>query len=116
LQTKKEKEILLKANNNASTAEALDRKLFNYMATHLRNTSYPGAENYTRYTVARLEMLPFAGIEPFKPEYFDFIFQEVLLLQIVSELVIVPEFPFYILCKVTLEHEGNYKEIDASSS
>jgi hypothetical protein len=47
---------------------------------------------------------------------FDFIFREVLLLQIVSELVIVPELPFYILCKVALEHEGNYKEIDASYS
>lgn len=69
LQTEKEKEILLKANNNASTAAALDRKLFNYMATHLRNTPYPGAENYTRYTVARLGMFPLAGIEPLKPEY-----------------------------------------------
>jgi hypothetical protein len=98
LQTKKEKEILLKANNNASTAEALDRKLFNYMATHLRNTSYPGAENYTRYTVARLEMLPLAGIEPFKPEYFDFIFREVLLLQIVSELVISYQSFHFIFC------------------
>ncbi|XP_046448111.1 lactosylceramide 1,3-N-acetyl-beta-D-glucosaminyltransferase-like [Daphnia pulex] len=69
LQTEKEKEILLKANNNASTAVSLDRKLFNYMATHLRNTPYPGAKNYTLYTVARLGMLPLAGIEPLKPEY-----------------------------------------------
>jgi hypothetical protein len=69
LQNEKEKEILIKANNNASTTVSLDRKLFNYMATHLRNTPYPGAENYTRYTVARLGMLPLAGIEPLKPEY-----------------------------------------------
>jgi hypothetical protein len=67
LQTEKEKEIHLKANT--TTTAALDRKLFNYMATHLRNTPYPGAENYTRYTVARLGMLPLAGIEPLKPEY-----------------------------------------------
>jgi hypothetical protein len=64
-QCQKEKEILYKANITTT----LDRKLFNYMATHLRNTPYPGAENYTRYTVARLGMLPLAGIEPLKPEY-----------------------------------------------
>ncbi len=36
----------------------------------LQNTPYPGVDNYTRYTVARLGLiLPLAGIEPRKPEY-----------------------------------------------
>jgi hypothetical protein len=35
----------------------------------LTDTPYPGVDNYTRYTVARLGLLPLAGIEPLKPEY-----------------------------------------------
>jgi hypothetical protein len=39
------------------------------MSTFLHDTTYPGVENYTRYTVARLGMSHLAGIEPLKPEY-----------------------------------------------
>jgi hypothetical protein len=39
------------------------------MAVSLQNTPYPGVDNYTRYTVARLVLLPLAGIEPLKPEF-----------------------------------------------
>ncbi len=43
------------------------RELFNYVS--LRNTSYTGVENYTRYAVARLGLLPLANAEPLKLEF-----------------------------------------------
>lgn len=54
---------------NSTTITSFDRKLFNYMSTFLHDTTYPGVENYTRYTVARLGMSHLAGIEPLEPEY-----------------------------------------------
>jgi hypothetical protein len=45
------------------------QKFFKYAALVLRNTSYPGVENYTRYAVARLGLLPLANAEPLKPEF-----------------------------------------------
>jgi Galactosyltransferase len=59
----KEEKKMLEVNTT------FNRELFDYMATHLRDTLYPGVENYTRYTVTRLGLLPLAGIEPLKPEY-----------------------------------------------
>nr|CAH0110642.1 unnamed protein product [Daphnia galeata] len=35
----------------------------------LRNTPYPGVENYTQYAVARLGLLPLANAEQLKPEF-----------------------------------------------
>jgi hypothetical protein len=64
----------IKENNSRKTlapnVTEIDQDFFHYMATHLQNTPYPGVDNYTRYTVARLGLiLPLAGIEPLKPEY-----------------------------------------------
>jgi hypothetical protein len=47
----------------------IHREFFNYASAMLQNTPYPGVDNYTRYAVARLGLLPLAGIEPLKPEY-----------------------------------------------
>ena len=69
-QQKNQTDSLRKNNsNNSTTITSFDRKLFNYMSTFLHDTTYPGVENYTRYTVARLGMSHLAGIEPLKPEY-----------------------------------------------
>jgi hypothetical protein len=55
--------------NNSKVTVLIDQDFFIYMAFFLRDTPYPGVENYTRYAVARLGLLPLAGIEPLKPEY-----------------------------------------------
>ena len=45
------------------------QEFFKYAAIVLRNTPYPGVENYTRYAVARLGLLPLANAEQLKPEF-----------------------------------------------
>lgn len=46
-----------------------NQEFFEYSSVILRNTSYPGVENYTRYAVARLGLLPLINVEPLKPEF-----------------------------------------------
>ncbi len=45
------------------------KKLIKYLATHLRDSPYPGVENYTRYAVARLGMVPIENVKPLIPEF-----------------------------------------------
>jgi hypothetical protein len=45
------------------------KKLIKYLATQLRDSPYPGVENYTQYTVARLGMLPIENVKPLIPEF-----------------------------------------------
>ncbi len=45
------------------------QEFFKYAALVLRNMPYPGVENYTRYAVARLGLLPLVDAEPLKPEF-----------------------------------------------
>jgi hypothetical protein len=60
---KKEKKML-------EVNTTFNRELFDYVMTaYLLDTPYPGVENYIRYSVARLGLLPLTGIEPLKPEY-----------------------------------------------
>ncbi|KAI9559031.1 hypothetical protein GHT06_015820 [Daphnia sinensis] len=48
----------------------IKRDFFNYMAASLRNTEYPGVENYTQYMVARDGLLPLTNkVKPLKPEF-----------------------------------------------
>jgi hypothetical protein len=70
-QEKNQTEQLIDRNRDTlkSNVTVIERDFFHYMAVSLRDTPYPEVENYTRYTGARLGMLPFAGIEPLKPEY-----------------------------------------------
>ena len=50
--------------------QVVHREFFSYAAAMLHDTPYPGVENYSRYTVARLGMSHhLSGIEPLKPEY-----------------------------------------------
>ncbi|XP_046638220.1 beta-1,3-galactosyltransferase 5-like [Daphnia pulicaria] len=60
---------IIKLPNTQEANITIQREFFNYMAANLRNTSYPGVENYTRYAVARLGLLPLANAEPLKPEF-----------------------------------------------
>ena len=45
------------------------RQIFTYMSSFLHNTPYPGVENYTRYAMARLGMIPLRNVERLKPEF-----------------------------------------------
>jgi hypothetical protein len=59
-----------KAEKNALETEVtVNREFFDYLANHLRGTSYPGVDNYTRYTVTRLGLVPLVGVEPLIPEF-----------------------------------------------
>jgi hypothetical protein len=59
-----------KADKNTLENEVtVNREFFDYLANHLRNTPYPGVDNYTRYTVARLGLAPLVGVEPLIPEF-----------------------------------------------
>jgi hypothetical protein len=44
------------------------KNLIKYMVNHLRDSPYPGVENYTQYTVARLGLSPIKNAKPLKPE------------------------------------------------
>ncbi|XP_057368442.1 UDP-GalNAc:beta-1,3-N-acetylgalactosaminyltransferase 1-like [Daphnia carinata] len=63
IETLKDKANSLKANIR------IHKEFFNYASLVLRNRPYPGVENYTRYAVARLGLLPLANIEPLEPEF-----------------------------------------------
>ncbi|EFX71448.1 hypothetical protein DAPPUDRAFT_227874 [Daphnia pulex] len=59
-----------KAEKNAFENElTVNRKLFDYLVASLRDTPYPGVDDYTRYTVARLGLAPLVGVEPLIPEF-----------------------------------------------
>ena len=45
------------------------QEAFTYMSSFLHNTPYPGVENYTRYAMARLGMIPLYNVERLKPEF-----------------------------------------------
>ncbi|KAI9563633.1 hypothetical protein GHT06_011097 [Daphnia sinensis] len=45
------------------------RAFFEYVTAVLRDTPYPGIENYTRYSVARLGLMPIDGVQPLVPEF-----------------------------------------------
>jgi hypothetical protein len=65
VQTFNEERVILEAKL------AIKREFFDYATSSLRGTFYPGVENYTRYAVARLEMLPlpFVAAKPLIPEF-----------------------------------------------
>jgi hypothetical protein len=58
-----------KLKEERKVLQVVHREFFSYAAAMLQDTPYPGVENYSRYTVARLGMSHLTGIEPLKPEY-----------------------------------------------
>ncbi|XP_045032181.1 lactosylceramide 1,3-N-acetyl-beta-D-glucosaminyltransferase-like [Daphnia magna] len=47
----------------------VNEAFFQYMATYLQDTPYPGVENYTQYAVVRLNLAPLTNVEPLIPEF-----------------------------------------------
>lgn len=79
-ENKSQEEVLITPLQSKQTSEqnismeqsnvTIKRDFFNYMAASLRNTMYPGVENYTQYIVARDGLLPLTNIvKPLKPEF-----------------------------------------------
>ena len=62
--------LIIQSNmtNNVSVV-VMSRDFFNYLADHLRNSSYPGVEHYTRYVVARLGLSPLVNVVPLIGEF-----------------------------------------------
>ena len=68
----KEVELVEKCEMEKKVIEAnitVYQKAFTYMSSFLHNTPYPGVENYTRYAMARLGMIPLYNVERLKPEF-----------------------------------------------
>ena len=51
----------------------ISREFFEYLASQLRNTLYPGVEMYTRYAMAQSRLEPLVGIEPLRTDFGDVI-------------------------------------------
>lgn len=47
----------------------IDRSLFNYLTSELRNAKYPGVEIYTQYSTARLGLKPLSRIPSLRPDF-----------------------------------------------
>jgi hypothetical protein len=45
----------------------IDRKLFDYLAFHLRNTEYDGIDNYIRFMTALMDLKELSGVKPLVP-------------------------------------------------
>ncbi len=63
IETLKKEKGVLEAN------ATVYRDAFTYVSSFLHNTPYHGVKNYTRYTMARLGMLPLPNAEQLKPEF-----------------------------------------------
>lgn len=47
----------------------ISREFFQYLASQLRGTPYPGAKNYTNYIVAQSWLKPLPGVKPLRPDF-----------------------------------------------
>ncbi|XP_057372975.1 lactosylceramide 1,3-N-acetyl-beta-D-glucosaminyltransferase-like [Daphnia carinata] len=47
----------------------IQRDFYLYLASQLRDTPYPGVENYTRYVVAQSGMKPLHGVKRLRPDF-----------------------------------------------
>ncbi len=47
----------------------ISREFFQYLASQLRGTLYPGAKNYTSYIVAQSWLKPLPGVKPLRPDF-----------------------------------------------
>ncbi len=63
------KEMSKEEGNVLMETLTVNREFFNYLTASLRDTPYPGVDNYTRYTVARLGLTPLVGVESLIPEF-----------------------------------------------
>nr|CAH0104261.1 unnamed protein product [Daphnia galeata] len=49
--------------------KVIDQEFFNCLAANLRNTSYPGVNNYIKYKVAQMGLSTLVNVEPLNPEF-----------------------------------------------
>lgn len=47
----------------------LNTNFYQYLISQLRNTVYPGVDNYTEYTVVQNKLKPLPGVQPLRPEF-----------------------------------------------
>jgi hypothetical protein len=64
-----QRNISLRENTISRANLTGDREFSYYLSANLRNTPYPGVENYTWYAVTRLGLLSIDNAEPLIPEF-----------------------------------------------
>ena len=50
--------LLLSPSKDDNNVTVISREFFQYLASNLRNTPYPGVDNYTRYAIAQSRIRP----------------------------------------------------------
>ncbi|KAI9559239.1 hypothetical protein GHT06_016028 [Daphnia sinensis] len=66
------KEALAKGQQRWTSNEntvIVGREFFQYLASQLRETAYPGVDNYTQYVVTRLQLKPLRDVKPLRPDF-----------------------------------------------
>lgn len=66
------KEALAKSQPKWTSNEntvVVGREFFQYLASQLRETAYPGVDNYTQYVVTRLQLKPLRDVKPIRPDF-----------------------------------------------
>lgn len=66
------KEALAKSQQKWTSNEntvVVGREFFQYLASQLRETAYPGVDNYTQYVVTRLQLKPLRDVKPIRPDF-----------------------------------------------
>lgn len=66
------KEALMESDRKLGPNEntvVVGREFFQYLASQLSETVYPGVDNYTQYVVTRLQLKPLQGVTPLRPHY-----------------------------------------------
>ncbi|KAK4010368.1 hypothetical protein OUZ56_019514 [Daphnia magna] len=66
------KEALAKSQQKWTSNEntvVVGREFFQYLASQLRETAYPGVDNYTQYVVTRLQLKPLPDVKPIRPDF-----------------------------------------------
>ena len=65
LDEKKQKQFLPSDDN----LTVISRDFFLYLACQLRDTPYPGVQNYTQYIVAKSRLNSLSGVKPLRPDF-----------------------------------------------
>ena len=65
-------DVSLRENKTVVSTKAnvtVDQDFFNYLADNLRDSLYPGVNNYIKYKVAQMGLSPLVNVEPLIPEF-----------------------------------------------
>ncbi len=64
-----DKKTFNEENSIRQRNSTINKELLNYLVATLRNTAYPGVENYTRYAMARLGLSSLTEVESLNPSF-----------------------------------------------